>query len=54
MMVEPVTRHAIESVFGDFHERNLAEEEREICEGISHDGMSAVISFTAWKPVGAV
>ncbi len=44
------TRAMLESEFGDFREMKIVEEEREIHEGTSHGGMSAVINFTARKP----
>lgn len=44
------TRALLESAFGDFHDKHIVEEEREIHEGTSHGGMSAVINFTARKP----
>jgi ubiquinone/menaquinone biosynthesis C-methylase UbiE len=43
------TRTMLEETFGDFHDVTIAEEEREIHEGTSHGGMSAVINFTGWK-----
>jgi hypothetical protein len=43
------TRAILEETFGDFHDVTMVEEEREIHEGTSHGGMSAVISFTGWK-----
>jgi len=44
------TREMLESTFGDFRELSILEEEREMQEGTSHDGMSAVINLTARKP----
>jgi SAM-dependent methyltransferase len=44
------TRAMLESAFGGFDDIRIAEEEREIHEGTSHGGMSAVINFTARKP----
>jgi SAM-dependent methyltransferase len=44
------TRAMLEHAFGDFCELKITEEEREIYEGTSHGGMSALISFTARKP----
>lgn len=44
------TRAMLEQAFGGFHELSIAEEEREIHEGTSHGGMSAVINLTARKP----
>jgi SAM-dependent methyltransferase len=39
------TRALLEESFGDFHDMKIVEEEREIYEGTSHGGMSAVINF---------
>lgn len=44
------TRPMLESAFGDFLDLRIVEEERELHEGTSHGGMSAVISLTARKP----
>lgn len=44
------TRAMLESAFGDFRDARIVEEEREIHEGTSHGGMSAVIGLTARKP----
>ena len=44
------TRAMLDSVFGDFRDVQIAEEEREIHEGTSHGGMSAMIGFTGRKP----
>ena len=44
------TRALLEESFGDFHDMKIVEEEREIYEGTSHGGMSAVINFTGRKP----
>ncbi|HUD85743.1 MAG TPA: class I SAM-dependent methyltransferase [Xanthobacteraceae bacterium] len=44
------TRPMLEQAFGDFRDVNILEEEREIHEGTSHGGMSAVINLTARKP----
>ena len=44
------TRALLESAFGDFRQLKIAEEERELHEGTSHGGMSAVIGLTARKP----
>lgn len=44
------TRPMLESAFRDFRDMKIVEEEREIHEGTSHGGMSAVINFTARKP----
>lgn len=44
------TRAMLEQAFADFSEIKITEEEREIEEGTSHGGMSAVISLTARKP----
>ena len=43
------TRAMLEEAFGAFHDKRFIEEEREIHEGTSHGGMSAVISLTARK-----
>jgi SAM-dependent methyltransferase len=44
------TRPMLEAAFGDFRELKIVEEEREIYEGSSHGGMSAVINLTGRKP----
>ncbi len=44
------TRAMLESAFGDFRDVKIVEEEREIHEGTSHGGMSAMIGLTARKP----
>jgi SAM-dependent methyltransferase len=44
------TRPMLEEAFGDFREVTFVEEEREIHEGTSHGGMSAMIGLTARKP----
>ena len=44
------TRAMLEQTFGGFRELSIVEEEREIHEGTSHGGMSAVINLTARKP----
>jgi SAM-dependent methyltransferase len=44
------TRAMIERAFQDFREMVILEEEREMREGSSHGGMSALISLTARKP----
>jgi SAM-dependent methyltransferase len=44
------TRAMLEREFRDFRELKIVEEEREIREGTSHSGMSAVINLTARKP----
>jgi SAM-dependent methyltransferase len=44
------TRAMLEREFGDFRDLNIVEEERDMREGISHAGMSAVIGLTATKP----
>jgi SAM-dependent methyltransferase len=44
------TRPMLEAAFGDFHELKIVEEEREIYEGTSHGGMSAVINLTGRNP----
>jgi SAM-dependent methyltransferase len=40
----------LREAFGDFDDLRIAEEERELHEGTSHGGMSAVINVTARKP----
>jgi SAM-dependent methyltransferase len=44
------TRAMLEQAFGDFRDVHVSEEEREMREGTSHAGMSAVIGLTAIKP----
>jgi SAM-dependent methyltransferase len=44
------TRAMLERAFRDFRDTKIIEEEREIHEGTSHGGMSAVINLTAIKP----
>jgi hypothetical protein len=44
------TRAMLEREFGDFRNLRIVEEERELREGASHAGMSAVIGLTARKP----
>lgn len=44
------TRAMLEREFGDFGDLRIVEEERELREGASHAGMSAVIGLTARKP----
>lgn len=44
------TQALLESTFGDFRDVKITEEEREIHEGTSHGGMSAMIGLTAIKP----
>jgi SAM-dependent methyltransferase len=44
------TRALLEQAFGDFRDVKIVEEEREIHEGTSHGGMSAMIGLTARKP----
>jgi SAM-dependent methyltransferase len=44
------TRALIENAFGDYRDVTIVEEEREIHEGTSHSGMSAMIGLTAHKP----
>ena len=44
------TRELLERAFGDFRDVKIIEEEREIHEGTSHGGMSAMIGLTARKP----
>jgi SAM-dependent methyltransferase len=44
------TRAMLEREFGDFRDLKIVEEERDLREGASHAGMSAVIGLTATKP----
>jgi SAM-dependent methyltransferase len=44
------TRAMLEKEFGDFRELKIEEEEREIYEGTSHGGMSAVVNLTGTRP----
>ena len=44
------TRAMLEKEFGDFRNLKIEEEEREIHEGTSHGGMSAVVNLTGTKP----
>jgi len=44
------TRAMLEDAFGDFRDLVITEEEREMHEGSSHGGMSAVINLTGRKP----
>ena len=44
------TRAMLEQEFGDFRDLKIVEEEREMREGASHAGMSAVIGLTGTKP----
>jgi SAM-dependent methyltransferase len=44
------TRAMLEREFGDFRDVKIVEEERDMHEGASHAGMSAVIGLTAIKP----
>lgn len=44
------TRALLEGAFADFRDVRIIEEEREIHEGSSHGGMSAMIGLTARKP----
>ena len=44
------TRAMLEEAFKDLTDMRIVEEEREIHEGTSHGGMSAVIGLTASKP----
>jgi SAM-dependent methyltransferase len=44
------TRTMLEREFGEFDDLQIVEEEREMHEGASHAGMSAVIGLTAIKP----
>ncbi|MEA2970087.1 MAG: hypothetical protein QOE78_3348 [Alphaproteobacteria bacterium] len=43
------TRAMLEEAFGDLRDLTIVEEEREIHEGTSHGGMSAVINLTALR-----
>jgi SAM-dependent methyltransferase len=43
------TRAMLEEAFRDFHDVRIVEEERELREGSSHAGMSAIIGFTGRK-----
>jgi hypothetical protein len=40
----------LEEAFSDFDDLRIVEEEREIHEGRSHAGMSALVGLTARKP----
>jgi SAM-dependent methyltransferase len=44
------TRAMLEQAFGDFRDLRIVEEERELLEGASHAGMSAVVGLTGRKP----
>jgi SAM-dependent methyltransferase len=44
------TREMLERAFRGFDDVKIVEEERELHEGTSHGGMSAMINFTARKP----
>jgi len=44
------TRAMLDKAFGDFRDVKFIEEQREIHEGASHGGMSAMIGLTARKP----
>lgn len=44
------TRAMLEQAFGDFRDLRIVEEERELREGASHAGMSAVVGLTGRKP----
>jgi hypothetical protein len=44
------TRAMLESAFLGFRQLDIVEEEREIHEGTSHGGMSAMIGLTGTKP----
>jgi SAM-dependent methyltransferase len=46
------TRAMLEEAFKGFTDMRIVEEERELWEGTSHGGMSAVISLTAHKRIG--
>jgi len=43
------TRAMLEREFGDFRDMKIVEEERDMREGASHAGLSAVIGLTAFK-----
>jgi SAM-dependent methyltransferase len=45
------TRAMLEEAFAGFTDMNIVEEELEMHEGSGHGGMSAVVNFTARKPV---
>jgi len=47
------TRAMLQAAFGDYRDVTIVEEEREIHEGTSHGGMSAMIGLTARKPADA-
>jgi SAM-dependent methyltransferase len=44
------TRALLEESFRGFRDVKIVEEQREIYEGTSHGGMSAVINLVGWKP----
>jgi SAM-dependent methyltransferase len=44
------TRKMLEEAFSDFDDLRIVEEEREMSEGTSHRGISALINLTARKP----
>ena len=44
------TRAMLEDAFGDFRDLHISEEDRELHEGRSHAGLSAVINLTGYKP----
>ena len=44
------SREMLEEAFSDFDDLRIVEEEREMNEGTSHLGMSALINLTARKP----
>jgi len=46
------TRAMLQEAFSDYCDLSIIEEEREMEEGSSHRGMSAVIGLTARKPGG--
>ena len=48
------TRAMLEEAFSDFCDLLIVEEEREMHEGTSHVGMSALINLTARKPTHQV
>ncbi len=47
------TRELLENEFAGWNDMRIVEEELEMHEGPAHSGMSAVINFTARKPVSA-
>jgi hypothetical protein len=43
-------RTILEQTFGDFRDLKIVEDERELHEGASHAGLSAIIGLTGSKP----